>query len=126
MADLKIEGMDELLNKISEMGRKASRIENDALIKAAEPILEDAVRSAPKLTGKGKEGLKITRPKLKDGKRYILIGIDRGDISEIFYMKFHEFGTSKMQARPFLGPAYEKNKTKAMEIIKEELKKAIE
>ncbi|WP_242951287.1 HK97-gp10 family putative phage morphogenesis protein [Clostridium kluyveri] len=36
--------------------------------------------------------------------------MDRGDNSEIFYGKFIGFGTSKMSARPFLQPAYEKNK----------------
>lgn len=124
MADLEVAGMKELLSKANELGRLGNSIQNKALMKAAEPILEEAIENAPEMTGKGKLGLKISRPRVKGDTKYVLIGIGKGDISEIFYMKFHEFGTSKIQAKPYLGPAYERNKNKAIEIIKEELKRA--
>ena len=125
MAKIELEGMQELLDNLQQLGQKASRIENQALTKAAEPILADAVQNAPEKTGRGKRGLTISRPRKQGEGRYVLVGLDRGDISEIFYMKFHEFGTSKMKARPFLGPAYEKNKNKAVEIIRNELRRGL-
>lgn len=153
MADMKLEGMEELLKEVAELGRKGSKIENNALIKAAQPILDDAVRDAPKLSGDGKSGLKIGRPITKGDSKYVLVGLQKGDISEIFYMKFQEWGASPHQieannakkvaggilrstknksilhpgtvARPFLGPAYERNKSKAIEIIKDELRKGL-
>ena len=125
MAKIELEGMQQLLDNLQQLGQRASRIENQALTKAAEPILADAVQSAPKKTGKGKRGLTISRPRKQGEGRYVLVGLGRGDISEIFYMKFHEFGTSKMKARPFLGPAYEKNKNKAVEIIRNELRRGL-
>ena len=125
MAKIELEGMQELLDNLQQLGQKAARIENQALIKAAEPILADAVQNAPEKTGRGKRGLTISRPRKQGEGRYVLVGLDRGDISEIFYMKFHEFGTSKMKARPFLGPAYEKNKNKAVEIIRNELRREL-
>ncbi len=125
MAKIELEGMQELLDNLQQLGQKATRIENQALIKAAEPILTDAVQNAPEKTGKGKRGLKISRPRKQGEEKYVLVGIDRGDISEIFYMKFHEFGTSKMKARPFLGPAYEKNRNKAVEIIRDEIRRGL-
>ncbi len=125
VAKIELEGIQELLDNLQQLGQKASRIENQALTKAAGPILADAVQNAPEKTGRGKRGLKISRPRKKGEKKYVLVGIDRGDISEIFYMKFHEFGTSKMKARPFLGPAYEKHKQKAVEIIRDELRRGL-
>lgn len=125
MAELEVKGLKEILDKVREMGRLDSKIENAIITKAAEPILKEAVENAPEKSGKGKMGLKISRPKSANGTKYVLVGIDRGDISEIFYMKFHEFGTSKIPARPFLGPAYERNKDKAVEIIREELKRLL-
>ena len=125
MAKIELEGMQELLDNLQQLGQKAARIENQALTKAAEPILADAVQNAPEKTGRGKRGLTISRPRKQGEGRYVLVGLDRGDISEIFYMKFHEFGTSKMKARPFLGPAYEKNKNKAVEIIRNELRRGL-
>lgn len=125
MAKIELKGMQELLDNLQQLGQKATRIENQALIKAAEPILADAVQNAPEKTGRGKRGLTIGRPRKKGEEKYVLVGLDRGDISEIFYMKFHEFGTSKMKARPFLGPAYEKHKQKAVEIIRDELRRGL-
>ncbi len=43
-----------------------------------------------------------------------------------FYGMFHEYGTSKMKARPFLRPAYDENIEKVQEVIAEELRKIIE
>lgn len=125
MAKIELEGMQELLDNLQQLGQKASRVENQALTKAAEPILADAVQNAPEKTGRGKRGLTISRPRKKGEEKYVLVGLERGDISEIFYMKFHEFGTSKMKARPFLGPAYEKHKQKAVEIIRDELRRGL-
>lgn len=122
---MELKGMDELQRRIEELGRKGARISNEALKKGAQPILDEAKLNAPKDTGKGVEGLTIGRPRVKGDKRSVLVGIDRGDISEVFYMKFHEYGTSKMAARPFLGPAYEKNKDKASTIIIKEIIKGL-
>lgn len=125
MAEIEMQGMQELLDKLTELGKKGSRIENQALLKAAKPILDDAVSNAPTRTGKGRAGLKTSRPKSKGDTKHVLVGINEGDISEIFYMKFHEFGTSKMSAKPFLGPAYEKNKDEAIRILKNEFREGL-
>lgn len=115
--EIDIGGMDDLIKELNLLGRKGSSIENKALRAGAEPILKDAKLDAPELTGKGKKGLAISRPKTSKGTKYIKIGLDKSDISEIYYMKFHEFGTSNMPAKPFLGPAYEKNKDKSQKIM---------
>lgn len=125
MAGIEVEGLEQLQKKLLELGRKGSAIENNALKKAAEPILNDAKAKAPVLTGKGRAELKISNIKKQGGTKYVLVGIDKGDISDIFYMKFQEFGTSKMSARPFLSPAYERNKSRTIEILKDEFKKGL-
>ncbi|WP_411679850.1 HK97-gp10 family putative phage morphogenesis protein [Clostridium thailandense] len=125
MASIELTGVDEILNKLQQMGANVGRLENKALKNAAEPVLEDAKANVPVRTGKLKKGLKITNVKKKDGMKYILVGVDRGDNSEVFYGKFIEFGTSKMTARPFLQPAYEKNKNKIQKAIAETLKEGL-
>ncbi|WP_333861535.1 HK97-gp10 family putative phage morphogenesis protein [Clostridium sp.] len=125
MADIELTGVDEILNKLQQMGANISRLENKALRNAAEPVLEDAKANVPVRTGKLKKGLKITNVKKKEGIKYILVGVDRGDNSEIFYSKFIEFGTSKMSARPFLQPAYEKNKDNIQKTIANTLKEGL-
>lgn len=125
MAEIELTGVDEILNRLQQMGENVGRLENKALKNAAEPVLEDAKANVPIRTGKLKEGLKIGKIKNKDGVKYILVGVDRGDNSEIFYGKFIEFGTSKRAAHPFLQPAYEKNKNNIKEIIAETLKEGL-
>lgn len=122
---MEIKGLEKLRQSIDELGIKGSKVENQALQRGAEIILKDAILNAPVATGKGWKGLSIGRPRKKGDKKTVLVGIDKGDISEIYYMKFHEFGTSKMQATPFLSPAYEKNKKNVQNIIKSEIKKGL-
>lgn len=153
MADIELKGMKELLDKLTELGKKGARIENKALLAAAQPILDAAISNAPVLTGKGKAGLAISRVKTKGDTKNVLIGIEKADMSDIFYMKFIEFGASAHQirignkgkvaggilkstkntpiqhpgtvAQPFLGPAYESKKGEAIEILKSEFRKGL-
>lgn len=125
MAEIELTGVDEILNRLQQMCENVGRLENKALKNAAEPVLQDAKSNVPIRTGKLKEGLKIGKIKNKDGVKYILVGVDRGGNSEIFYGKFIEFGTSKRAAHPFLQPAYEKNKNSIKEIIAETLKEGL-
>ncbi|AND85564.1 hypothetical protein GTH52_01065 [Clostridium tyrobutyricum] len=125
MANIELTGVDEILNKLQQIGANVGRLENKALKNAAEPVLEDAKANVPVRTGKLKKGLKITNVKKKEGIKYILVGVDKGDNSEIFYGKFIEFGTSKRAAHPFLQPAYEKNIDDIKGIIAETLKEGL-
>lgn len=123
--NIELSGVDEILNKLKNIGANVSKLENQALRNAAEPVLEDAKANAPVKTGKLKEGLGISSVKAKAGMKYILVGIDKSDNSKIFYGKFIEFGTSKMSPRPFMGPAYEKNKREIIEEIKSTLREGL-
>lgn len=59
------------------------------------------------------------RRKGRVGKNYKTAG-------EAYYWRFLEFGTAKMQAKPFLRPSFEANKSRAVEVMKERLGKAIQ
>lgn len=125
MADIELTGVKEILERLQNIGANVGRLENQALKNAAEPVLQDAKTNVLVKTGKLKKGLKISNIKKKNGIKYIQVGVDRGDNSEVFYGKFIEFGTSKMAARPFLQPAYEKNKDTIRETIAETLKEGL-
>ncbi len=65
MANIELTGVDEILNKLQQIGANVGRLENKALKNAAEPVLEDAKANVPVRTGKLKKGLKITNVKRK-------------------------------------------------------------
>jgi len=126
-AELQVKGMDGLLERLEEMGKVGKRTKKKILTLAAQPILEEMVATGvfKDRTGDGRKGLLISRPKAKGDTEFVLIGIDEKDISEIYYMKFIEFGTSKMPARPFARPAYYKRRAEAYQIMKKELRKEL-
>jgi len=69
-----------------------------------------------------RKSLKISKTKIKKNQKYVLIG---SFSSKAFYDRYIEFGTSKMPARPFMRPAFERHKEEATKIIKEHLIGAI-
>lgn len=141
MADLNFEGIEELNAKLKKLNKQASRIENKALREAAKIIHEEIVERAPKSTVPrlpGKNGsqkwrtgrhaaefLKVGNVVNKNGNKSIKIGLTRGDNSKAFYLKFFEWGTSKMEADPFMDPAAiekkEEAKQKMADILREGL-----
>lgn len=124
--------IDNLSEKLKELGKKGARIESEALTKGAEVILEDMKRTTAfdDRTKKLREGLKIDKVRTSKGIKSVKIGIQKDDNSEIFYGKFIEFGTKQgsksIVAKPFMRPAFENKREEAkavtINIIKEALK----
>lgn len=121
--ELELKGMDEVLKRLEEMGRKGNTVANRALKKGAEPILKEMKTLVPVDTGRGRDSLKIGSISTKKGFKSIPIGLV--DVGDAYYLIFQEYGTSKMQAQPFMAPAYEKNKDKARKIIIDEIRREL-
>ena len=154
MADvtIKLTGFKELSDKLRELGPKVARRGLRAASFAGAAIIRDATkRNHPEFTSRtgtleaniiatkrrGSNELTATyrvtvRGKTKKfantaanrrarrvGKRYKVEG-------PAFYGKFLEFGTSKMEAHPFLRPAFFSNVDNAIEAMKARLAKSIE
>ena len=149
--NIELTGVDDISKALLKVGAKAREIEESALHKGGEVILNAAknnldsiITSKRKGTGRLKDNLSISKIKQKRGQRYILVGIEKDDTSEIFYGKFLEWGTIPhiikirrgksagriiahpgISPRPFLGPAYESKKDEVERIIANEFRKAL-
>ena len=111
--EIKFEGMDELLLALQKMGAEGDIITEQALIAGAETLKEEAETRAPYKTGKLKANIKIGEIREdKKGRRSIVVGPAKGDISKVFYGKFSEYGTVKEPAKPWLRPAFDESKDK--------------
>lgn len=122
---MELQGFDQLLKRIDELGRKGSRIENKALRAGAEVVQKESSKLAPRRKIAKKhlaDNIQISKVKKRDGTKFIEVGPQKGDNSEFFYGKFLEWGTSKMSPRPFLGPALASKKDEAMEVMRKSLK----
>lgn len=123
--DLDFSDLDKLQKRLDEMGRKGSILENKALLAGAEVINKEVVKNAPERTGHAKKYLKVSKVSKEKGVKVVKVGISKGDNSEAFYLKFHEYGTSKMAARPFMRPAFERKRKEALEKTHEVIKEGL-
>ena len=121
VADMKLEGMENLLNEIEKLGKTGSRMENKALREAGDVVKEAIQKEAPIRSGKLKESITVSRVKNKDGAKRVEVGPDK----DVFYSRFVEFGTVKMKANPFMARGYETSKDSAMETIEKNLKEGL-
>lgn len=122
--DFSTQGLDQIMNRLQTMGKQGVKIENNAIIESAKPILEDAQNTVAfkDKTGKLRESLKISKVKTSKGTKTVWVGdVDRN----ANYSWYVEYGSSGHPPRPFLKPAFDKNKDKILENIKKEIIKGL-
>jgi HK97 gp10 family phage protein len=135
MAQWELEGMDQLLRRISEMGAEVStQVEKDALVEGAKIVRDAGETKAPKLTGNLKANIVISD--VKNGK----IDIGPNQQGDAFYGYFLEFGRSAgtkktgskkgfnypaMPPHPFMQPAFEENVSSVQEEMAKVIRQAL-
>jgi len=142
---VKISGLSEIQKKLEAMPQKvAKRAIRTALRKASIVVRDKIVSFAPWKTGFLAEHFNI---KIRAFRNYLAAVSHIGPNSKVYYpanpnagkrggkrksmpviavAQFNEFGTVKMPAQPFVRPAFAATRDKALEIITDELRKAIE
>lgn len=118
MTNVKFEGLADLQRQLANLSNRTS-IEKKALEAAGEHLQNAISDSVPIKTGALKGS--ITKGEVKDGK--ILVGPSQQGPS--YRAHFVEFGTSKMPAKPFMRPTFEREKQKLESIMAEEIKRGL-
>ena len=154
MLEVKVDGLKELQAKLlalgTEYGTKAAyNPVRNALMKAARVVRDSAKQKVRKKTGTLAENIIATSRGKPDDRGYISakvtvrakakaykdnsknrrsskVGTAYKDYGPLFYARFLEFGTVKAPPYSFLRPAFEENKMKLPEMIKNELSAAID
>lgn len=124
----KLSGFDLLDKELSKLPEAAERkIGVKALRKAGQPILKSMRSKAPVLTGEGRRSLFMKALKPKSKKIKVIIGprVGKRANNDGFHLKFIEFGTENIPAKPFARPAYDEHKHNVPKIVGEELWKGI-
>lgn len=140
MSGIELQGMETVLAEMRRrLGNASERVVNKGLRSGGEIIRQETSARAPRSdiprkpggkqtwrTGKhAADNIKLSKITKEDGMRVIRIGIQRGDTHKYFYLKFFEFGTSKMPAKPFVEPAFHARKKDALLKMAEEFSKGL-
>ena len=148
---MRIDGLKEVQNALKELPKEIQkRPLRSAVSAGAKVIADDAINKAPQgETGNLRKSIYRYRSRSQSptGKETFLVGVRKGKAKysntsrnrrlgrvgktyqtqgEAYYWRFVEFGTSSQPARPFLRPAFENSKERAVQVMKERLGKAIE
>lgn len=134
MAEIRLEGMDELIRNVQALGAKAARAENDAL-RAGGEVLAEAMRNNVRVSGKNekhiRDDIQNSRVKTQGGVKYIETGPGK---ETGWRAKFLEFGHALVRkgkvighvpAYPFVGPAVQQAPRKMAEAMARVLKAAL-
>lgn len=125
-----ITGINELLANLERIGRNVEQAKKQALNEGAEIIKESAKQKCPRSTQRGShlaDNIIISDVKQGvDGKPYVEIGPQKSSNDEFFYGKFLEFGTVKMNAKPFMEPAFLEKRREALDKIADVIRGVVE
>ncbi|MDB5992402.1 MAG: hypothetical protein JWQ10_3805 [Herbaspirillum sp.] len=147
MADLEnVQGLRELQEAMKQLPANiAKNVLRGAVNAGATVIRKEAAARAPVYTGEVSEGhpppgtlkrslyQKQIREKSSAVLQTFFVGVRQGKsakkskkgLIDAWYVRFVEFGTAKMSARPFMRPAFEAKKQAAVQAIKDYLEKRI-
>lgn len=125
-----IDGLSELEDALAELPKATGKnVLKRALTKAGEPIEEMAERLAPQLSGALKRsfttGTKLSRRQKSQHEKEsdVEVFVGPGSLAQAITQ---EFGTAHHGAKPFMRPAWDSNKSKAFDTIKEDIKTEID
>ncbi|WP_374349164.1 HK97-gp10 family putative phage morphogenesis protein [Chitinimonas sp.] len=126
MADLAVQGLAELGRALDGLGPKIERkLMRRALRAGAVLIRNAAIARVPKDSGAAQRSIRVVFRRGEPG--VIVVNVVAGDLSEsnqrkfgqksAFYVRFLEYGTARLPARPFMRPALDDRASAAVEAI---------
>lgn len=113
------EGMDELIQKMDQLGIDIKRDKNDAVLEGAKVMQKATQEKAPKKTGNLSNLIEISD--VEDGS--VDVFVDQQ--GKAYYGYFLEYGTSKMRAQPFMGPAFNANMSKIQDAMASKMREKL-
>lgn len=113
--------LNELLDLEGE-GKETANALRRAGRKAMQPVLEAAIDKAPEDSGNLKSNIKMTAKVGKTKKQQSAVTVQVGTNRKAKYALHQEYGTSEIEAQPFLRPALAENSDKVLTGLESELK----
>ncbi|WP_440894971.1 HK97-gp10 family putative phage morphogenesis protein [Amphibacillus sp. Q70] len=117
--DFEFEGIDDLINRLEETGRNVDQTKEEALLEGAKVMQKATQDSARVLTGNLKANVEISD--IENGE--IEVFVDQQGIA--YYGYILEVGSSRMRAKPFMGPAFNASTNKIEQAIADTIRQRL-
>jgi HK97 gp10 family phage protein len=132
--EVKVEGLDELRRALIQLPKEIQQKHLRASVSAGARVVQQKARElAPEDTGTLRRAIYRTRSRegSSSEQEMAIVGVRYGRKyrrrkMDAWYWRFHEFGTSKMQARPFIRPAFDTTIQNQIDAIAARLKFGID
>lgn len=114
MLAIKTKGSKGVLAKLAALDNGVQSEVLETAVRVGSQLVEgEARRLAPEgATGKLRGSIKSETVEVTPGRALARVTVDE------YYGRFHEFGTSKMPARPFLRPALRANRVRVLSTVR--------
>lgn len=96
---LEVQGLEDLLNTVDDLGQVGNRIKASSLKKAMQPMLNQAKADAPKNTGNSAKYLRTTVKKYRNGDLQGRMGIDGTNWEKCKALWFQHWGYNNYGGR---------------------------
>lgn len=130
--DIQVSGGAELQAKLRKLDLALQKkIVRKALRKAWRPVLAATIAKVPVDTGALRAGIKLRALKARKGNFGVQVMLPRRDELDIdnsspwYYPAILEYGHENAAPRPFLRPAFDENRDRALNIFADEVSKGI-
>jgi len=125
--DVSVEGMDVLVKALNDFpARVQKNILTSAVRAGATLVAKEARLRAPKDSGQMAKSIGVVKRRSKNKSEIHFAVTPRKNRPHAFIAKFHEFGTSKMPAHPFMRPAAETKAEEVIESVKKKMRQRID
>jgi HK97 gp10 family phage protein len=117
------EGQKELMENMKSLSEEMQVVvKREAIEEAANFLKEEITKRVPVRTGKLKENIITQTVEDNETATEVKLGPSRDG----FYGPMVEYGTKKMQAQPFMRPAFDENEERVDEIIAQNIQEGID
>jgi len=119
---LELSNLGKYLEDLARAGVDVDAAAQRALLAGAEPILAEMKVLVPKDTHNLEAHLGIDGPHRDGNFSYVEIGMMTGDKETAIYGNVQEYGSSSVEAQPYIRPALKAKKAAAMRAMRNSLK----
>ena len=118
---LSLDGLGKYLEDLAAAGRDVDAAAKKALPIGGEIIADEMVRLVPKDTHHLEDTIGVEGPNQEGNFIYVDVGVITGDKETAIYGNVQEYGSSSVEAQPYIRPSFRSRKAAAMKAMKQSL-----